>query len=79
MYTSGCWYVRDVSISGSPLSLAAPSPSAGGGGEVNVGAIAGGASAAIVVLFIAAGVPVLWLVRRHRNRKVTISLQEATK
>ena len=81
MYTSGCWYVRDVSISGSPLSPAAPSPSAGGGGggssEVNVGAIAGGAVAAIVVLIIAAGVPVLvWLVCRHR--KVTVSLQEAT-
>ena len=35
---------------------------------MNVGAIAGGASAAIVVVLIAAGVLVLvWLVRRHRK------------
>ena len=58
-----------------PISPAAPR--SGGGGEVNVGAIAGGASAAIVVVLIAAGVLVLvWLVRRHR--KVT-SLQDGKK
>ena len=65
-----------VCIYGLPLYPAAPSPSSGGT-EVNAGAISGGSIAAIVVVLIAAGVPVLvWLVLKHR--KVTVSLQDGS-